>query len=135
MIFLDYTSFVYTLNNQSLLIMNQDIILFLQKLSVVIVVVLLFLFLESFGALFVPVVIAFILSLFFVPLLDKLNKYRIGDGVGIFISLFAFIVFLSTIIFLVVPIFARELVKFFNAINSYILKVQTAVFQGDFSTL
>lgn len=115
--------------------MNQDIILFLQKLSVVIVVVLLFLFLESFGALFVPVVIAFILSLFFVPLLDKLNKYRIGDGVGIFISLFAFIVFLSTIIFLVVPIFARELVKFFNAINSYILKVQTAVFQGDFSTL
>lgn len=115
--------------------MSQDIIVFLQKLSIVIIAVLLFLFFESFGALFVPVVIAFILSLFFVPLLDKLNKYRIGDWVGIFISLFAFIVFLSTIIFLVVPIFVRELVKFFNAINNYIIKVQSAVFQGDFSTL
>ena len=59
--------------------MNKDITLFLQKLSIIIVTVLLFLFFDSFGALFVPVVIAFILSLFFVPLLDKLNKYRIGD--------------------------------------------------------
>ncbi|MCA9377519.1 AI-2E family transporter [Candidatus Peregrinibacteria bacterium] len=109
--------------------MNQDIILFLQKLLIVVVAVILFLFFESFGALFAPVVIAFILSLFFVPLLDKLNKYRIGDGVGIFISLFAFVVFLSTIFFLVVPIFVRELIKFFDVINHYIIKVQTAVFQ------
>jgi predicted PurR-regulated permease PerM len=59
--------------------MNQDIILFLQKLLIVVVAIVLFLFFESFGTLFAPVVIAFILSLFFVPLLDKLNKYRIGD--------------------------------------------------------
>lgn len=115
--------------------MNQDIILFLQKLLIVVGVVILFLFFKSFGALFAPVVIAFTLSLFFVPLLDKLNKYRIGDWVGIFVSLFAFIVFLSTIIFLVVPIFVRELIKFFDVINRYIIKVQTAVFQWDFSTL
>ncbi|MFO0763619.1 MAG: AI-2E family transporter [Candidatus Gracilibacteria bacterium] len=115
--------------------MNQDLVLFLQKLLIVVGAVILFLFFKSFGALFAPVVIAFILSLFFVPLLDKLNKYRIGDGVGIFVSLFVFIVFLSTIIFLVVPIFVRELIKFFDVINRYIIKVQTAVFQGDFSTL
>jgi predicted PurR-regulated permease PerM len=59
--------------------MNQDIILFLQKLLIVVVAIVLFLFFGSFGSLFAPVVIAFILSLFFVPLLDKLNKYRIGD--------------------------------------------------------
>ena len=132
---LDSLYFVYTCNIRISLIMNQDIILFLQKLLIVVVAIVLFLFFGSFGSLFAPVVIAFILSLFFVPLLDKLNKYRIGDWVGIFISLFVFIVFLSTIIFLIVPIFVRELVKFFDVINNYIIKVQTAVFQWDFSTL
>ena len=76
---LDSLYFVYTCNIRISLIMNQDIILFLQKLLIVVVAIVLFLFFESFGTLFAPVVIAFILSLFFVPLLDKLNKYRIGD--------------------------------------------------------
>lgn len=48
-------------------------------------------FLLTFGHLFLPIVIAFIISLFFVPLLDKLNRYGIGDGVGISIALFGFI--------------------------------------------
>lgn len=49
------------------------------------------LFFMTFGHLFLPIIIAFIISLFFVPLLDKLNRYGIGDGVSIFISLFGFI--------------------------------------------
>lgn len=89
----------------------------------------------TFGHLFLPIVIAFIISLFFVPLLDKLNRYGIGDGVGIFIALFGFIGFVSTIFFLVVPIFVRELGRFFSVLNSFFLSLQQAFATGDVSQI
>jgi len=64
------------------------------------------------------------LAILFVPFLNKMNKYKIPDFIGIFIIYLILIWFIVLAFFAIIPIFIKQTILFVDFIKEYIVTLQ-----------
>jgi predicted PurR-regulated permease PerM len=93
---------------------------FIIKILIAILAIGILLFLYNIFKILIIIFFALFLNILFSPFLNKLNKYKIHDWLGIILIYLILIIFIIIVFFAIIPIFVKQTVLIASNISIWL---------------